>query len=158
MVPCYHIDDWWGGGATIGMEGAPRNLSNIIPHMPAQALQDINARRQKLIQVWRLFPDGNFEKTIEAADADDLAWLVERIDEQLKETPLWLKDPVPLADSMANLRHCRIVVSQMLGHKRTLDNTAILARTEFRANVALVVSGLGLLVAIAALVLGLTLH
>ena len=138
--------------------GAPEKFVLYNSSVPAQPLQDINARRQTLIQAWRLFPDGNFEKTIEAADADDLAWLVERIDEQLKETPLWLKDPVPLAESMANLRHCRIVVSQMLGHKRTLDNTAILARTESRANVALVVSGLGLLVAIAALVLGLTLH
>jgi hypothetical protein len=135
----------------------PRNVQ-YNARVLAQPLQDIDARRQKLIQAWRLFPDGNFEKTIEAADADDLAWLVERIDEQLKETPLWLKDPVPLAESMANLRHCRIVVSQMLGHKRTLDNTHILARTEFRANVALVVSDLGLLVAIAALVLGLTLR
>jgi len=138
--------------------GTPENFVQYNSSVPSQPLQDIDARRQKLIQAWRLFPDGNFEKTIETADADDLAWLVERIDEQLKETPLWLKDPVPLAESMANLRHCRIVVSQILGHKRTLDNTAILARTEFRANVALVVSGLGLLVAIAALVLGLSLH
>jgi len=89
--------------------GAPEKFVQYNSSVPAQPLQDIDARRQKLIQAWRLFPDGNFEKTIETADADDLAWLVERIDEQLKETPLWLKDPVPLAGSMADLRHRRIV-------------------------------------------------
>ena len=140
------------------MRGAPEKFVRYNFPVPAEPLQDIHTRRQKLIQAWRVFPDGDFEKTIEAAEADDLAWLEERIDEQLKETPLWLKDPVPLAESMANLRHCRIVVSQMLGHKRMLDNRAILARIEFRANVALVVSGLGLLVAIAALLLDLALH
>ena len=52
----------------------------------------------------------------------------------------------------------RSVVSSMLAHKRTLDNKAALSRTEFRANAALVASLIGILIAIASMIVALMLH
>ena len=123
--------------------------------MPAESLQTIDARRHDLIRAWRVFPDGDFQKTINAAETDDLAWLIERIDEQLVSTPQYVKDPALLEQSMKSHRHGRSVVASTLGNKRTIDSKSASARIELRANVALVMSGLGVLLAIAALIVSL---
>jgi hypothetical protein len=131
-------------------------LINVARRSKGDSEDAIAARRQELIRAWRIFPDGPFEATMRAATADDLTWLVDRIDEQFKSTPLHVKDPRQLEEAIKNLSHCRSVVAQILGHKHTLERQRDRRTTLWRANAAIFTSVGSLIVAIIALVWTLT--
>lgn len=121
--------------------------------MVTETLQTIDARRHELIRALRVFRDGNFIEAIQAVDADDLEWFLERIDDQLNETPHWVQDPPQLTKSLAAHRHARSIVASTLHNIRTIENKTASARAELPANVALITSGIGILLAILALIL-----
>ena len=84
-------------------------------------MQERSARRQGLIRAARDGNDSEFGTAIKQADADDLAWLLERLNAQIDETPHWVEDPKQLNEILAKLRKQRIAVAGAMGNKATAE-------------------------------------
>jgi thiamine pyrophosphate-dependent acetolactate synthase large subunit-like protein len=108
--------------------------------MSAETYEAIRARRHELIRASRTELDEHMGKLVEAASADDLEWLLERLETQLKETPHHVKEADVLEKIQTKTRTQVIFVRGVLGNKRAVE-TAIQDRlTRRRANVAMFLS------------------
>jgi hypothetical protein len=87
----------------------------------AETYQEISERRQNLIRAWH---GNSLGDAVEDADADDLEWLLERIDAAIRESPHHVS-PDMAKDSMERLRRDRIFIAGELGIKRTLEKQSI---------------------------------
>jgi hypothetical protein len=107
----------------------------------------IEARPQKLIQALRLFPDPTFDPAIRSVGTDDLESFLGVIDMQLTNTPLHVKDPIRLEESMRNFHHARTVVAQVLANKRLLVTQKERRSAKIRATIATTTSIIAILIA-----------
>ena len=127
----------------------------------AETYQEISERRQELIRAWR---GDSLGDVVEGVDADDLEWLLERIDAQIQGTrrPTSLetafrigKNPIE-KDPVEKLRHQRIFVAGVLGNMRTLEKQTRERAAIYRANWSMGISGAAVLIALGALLVSLS--
>ncbi len=114
----------------------------------AETYEEISKRRQELIRVVRGDNNKAFGEAVDQADADDLDWLLERLDAQLGETPHWVEDEEQLKEMMARYRHQRIVVAGVLGNKKTVEKMTKDRVALFRANFGLCLSVAAILISL----------
>ena len=117
----------------------------------AETYEEIFDRRQNLIRAARVHPNPDFSPLLETSNADDLEWLLEQIDAQIRETPSWVDDRASLKQILATLRAKRTAVADVLGKRRTAekltDPQAVRRRSEIRTAMLLI----GVLIALFAL-------
>ena len=119
-----------------------------------ETFDEITKRRQGFIRAWRA---NNLGSVVDDADADDMEWLLERIDTQIRETPPQTSRGIAFgADkgNMERLRHQRIFIAGVLGNKRTLEKRSM-DTAATRANLSIFISGAAVLIALGAFLVAL---
>ena len=114
-----------------------------------ESYEDMSERRAEYIRCLR---DNELSFILDTANADDLDWIIERIDAQLGETPNHVSDSKELSKIMSRLRHQRIALCGVMGNLRSIENREIEQRANRRSNFALILSGIAVLVAMLSLI------
>ncbi len=113
----------------------------------AETYDEISDRRQNLIRAARVHPNPDFRPLLETSNADDLEWLLEQIDVQIRETSNWVDDRTSLREILARLRAKRTTVAGALVNRRTAKKLADLRAVRRRVNIKMILLGAGILIA-----------
>ncbi len=117
----------------------------------AETYEEISGRRQNLIRAARVHPNPDFRPLLETSNADDLEWLLEQIDAQIRETPSWVDDRASLRQILATLRAKRTAVASALGNRRTAEKVTDPRAARRRVNIKMILLGAGIPIAFVAL-------
>ncbi len=117
----------------------------------AETYEEISGRRQNLIRAARVHPNPDFRPLLETSNADDLEWLLEQIDAQIRETPSWVDDRASLRQILATLRAKRTAAASALGNRRTAEKLTDPRAARRRVNIKMILLGAGILIAFVAL-------
>ncbi len=113
--------------------------------------EEISGRRQNLVRAARVHPNPKFVPLLEKSNADDLEWLLGRLNTQIAETPQWVDDPVSLRAILARLRAKRTAVADALGNRRPAEKLTYLHKMRRSTYAGKAISIIGVLIAFFAL-------
>ncbi len=117
----------------------------------AETAEEMSDRRQNLIRAARVRPNPDFRPLLETSNADDLEWLLEKIDAQIVETPQWVDDRASLKQILARLRAKRAKVADAFGNRRTAEKLTDPQAVRRRVNIKMILLGAAILIAFIAL-------